>query len=71
MSFSEKDLKYISVTYASQTYQRATVLPVGTEPRKPATDHIAIEKRLSAEQLMNCVLVAAGSRGKPREVDLE
>ena len=70
MSFSDKDLKYISVTYASQTYQRATVLPVGAEPLMPETDHIANEKRLSAEQFMNCVLVAAGSRDKPREVDL-
>ena len=59
------------MTYASQTYQRATVLPVGTEPLKPETDHIAHEKRLSADQFMNGVLIAPGSRDKPHEVDIE
>ena len=66
------DMKWMLRQLAlTQTYQRATVLPEGTEPPKPETYRIANEKRLSAEQLMNSVLVATGSRDKPREVELE
>ena len=66
------DMKWMLRQLAlTQTYQRATVLPVGTEPPKPETYRIANEKRLAAEQLMNSVLVATGSRDKPCEVDLE
>ncbi len=55
----------------TQTYQRTAVLPEGTELPPPETYHIATEKRLSAEQLLNSVLVATGTRDKPREADLE
>ena len=55
----------------SETYQRTTVLPEGTEPPPPETYRVATEKRLSAEQLLSSVLVATGSRDKPREADLE
>ncbi len=55
----------------TQTYQRTAVLPAGTAPPKPETYRIANEKRLSAEQLMNSVQVATGSRDKPREADAE
>ncbi len=55
----------------TQTYQRTSVLPVGTEPPQPEIYRVATEKRLSAEQLLNSVLVATGTRDKPREADLE
>ncbi len=55
----------------TQTYQRTSVLPAETEPPQPETYRVATEKRLSAEQLLNSVLVATGTRDKPREADLE
>ena len=55
----------------TQTYQRTSVLPEGTEPPAPESYRVATEKRLSAEQLLNSVLVATGSRDKPREADVE
>ncbi len=55
----------------SETYQRTTVLPEGAEPPKPETYRTAMEKRLSAEQLLNSVLVATGTRDKAREADVE
>lgn len=55
----------------SQAYQRTAVWPEGTEPPPPETYRIATEKRLSAEQLLNSMLVATGSRDKPREADVE
>ena len=55
----------------TQTYQRTSVMPTGTEPPPPESYRVATEKRLSAEQLLNSVLVATGSRDKPREADLE
>ncbi|MFM9963890.1 MAG: DUF1549 domain-containing protein [Planctomycetaceae bacterium] len=55
----------------TETYQRTTVLAEGVEPPKPESYRIANEKRLSAEQLASSVLVATGSRDKPREADVE
>ena len=55
----------------TQTYQRTTVLPHGTAPPAPETYRVATEKRLSAEQLLNSVLVATGTRDQPREADQE
>lgn len=55
----------------TETYQRTTVLAEGVESPKPESYRIANEKRLSAEQLLSSVLVATGSRDKPREADIE
>ena len=66
------DMKWMLRQLAlTQTYQRTSVLPAGSEPPKPETYRIANEKRLSAEQLMTSVLVATGTRDKPREADAE
>lgn len=55
----------------TQTYQRTSVWPAGAEPPAPETYRIATEKRLSAEQLLNSMLVATGARDKPHEADVE
>ncbi|MEJ7639784.1 MAG: DUF1553 domain-containing protein [Singulisphaera sp.] len=46
----------------SKTYQRSGVLPEGVEPPAPETFLIALEKRLSAEQLLRSMLQATGDR---------
>jgi Protein of unknown function (DUF1553)/Protein of unknown function (DUF1549) len=44
----------------SQTYQRSSLLPSGQEKAEPARFLTALEKRLSAEQLMQAMLEATG-----------
>jgi len=46
----------------TETYQRASDVPVGSEAPLPATYRVANEKRLSAEQIMASVFVATGLR---------
>lgn len=52
----------------SDTYQRTSVLPAGQQPPAPAAYAVALEKRLSAEQLFWSAVVATGNvRGKEIE----
>ena len=46
----------------SKTYQRSGVMPEGVEPPAPESFLIALEKRLSAEQLLRSMLQATGDR---------
>lgn len=46
----------------SETYQRASLLPPGSEAPLPSSYRIANEKRLSAEQIMASVFIATGPR---------
>src|SRR5262249_26270265 len=46
----------------SQTYQRSSVLPKDSDKVSPESFRTALEKRLSAEQLLASVLEATGER---------
>ncbi len=57
------DIKWLLRELAlSQTYQRSSVLPPGQDRSDPTRFLTALEKRLSAEQLMNAMLEATGER---------
>jgi hypothetical protein len=45
----------------SRTYQRSDRLPAGADAPAPETFRVALEKRLSAEQLLRSMLVATGA----------
>jgi hypothetical protein len=45
---------------ATRTYQHSDRLPAGTDAVTPETFRVALEKRLSAEQLLRSMLVATG-----------
>lgn len=59
----EFDMKWLLGELArSQTYQRSSVLPEGASDTPPEKFLVAIEKRLSSEQLMESMLVATGEK---------
>ncbi len=62
------DVKWLLAELArTQTYQRASVLPEGQADLPPEKFLVAIEKRLSAEQLLESMLISTGER--PRYAD--
>ena len=59
------DIKWLFRELAlTQTYQRSSVLPKGVDTIAPESFLTAIEKRVSAEQLMESMLEAAGERDR-------
>jgi hypothetical protein len=59
------DMKWLLGELArSQTYQRSSVLPEGQTDMPPEKFLVAIEKRLSAEQLLQSMLAATGERAR-------
>jgi hypothetical protein len=69
------DIKWLLREIAlSQAYQRSSVLPEGQDKLGPETFLVALEKRLSAEQLLSSMLEATGERAsatKPGNTALE
>lgn len=59
----KRTLREIAFT---KTYQRASVLPEGVEAPKPETFAVALERPLSAEQLLASMRIATGV-GKPKD----
>lgn len=52
----------------TRTYQRSSQLPAGTETAPPAADFlVGIEKRLSAEQLLESMLEATGNAARLKQ----
>src|SRR5262249_26833455 len=59
------DLKWLVRELAlTQTYQRSSLLPVGTEPPEPKYFAVALERRLTAEQLLAATIAATGTEAK-------
>ena len=59
------DFKWLLIELANtKVYQRSSKVDMGKTPEAPALFATAIEKRLSAEQLLASVLVATGRYGK-------
>ena len=59
------DIKWFLTELAStRVYQRSSKVEMGKTPENPALFATAIEKRLSAEQLLASILVATGRYGK-------
>jgi hypothetical protein len=59
------DIKWLLRELAlTKTYQRTSLVPVGTDAPDPRLFAVALEKRLSAEQLMNAMLAATGTDPK-------
>jgi hypothetical protein len=57
------DIKWLLRELAlTNTYQRSSVLPVANDVPSPESYRTAIEKRMSAEQILNSVLIATGWR---------
>lgn len=59
------DIKWLLRELAlTKTYQRSSVCPAGREPSDPRWFAMALERRLSAEQLLQSTVVAAGAPAK-------
>jgi hypothetical protein len=62
------DIKWLLRELAlSQTYQRSSLLPEGQTENLPTSFLTALEKRLSAEQMLQAVMVATGSQSPPSD----
>jgi hypothetical protein len=63
------DMKWLLRELAlTKTYQRSSLVPAGAEPPDPAFFAVALEKRLTAEQLLLSTIAATGADPKAADV---
>jgi hypothetical protein len=63
------DMKWLLRELAlTKTYQRSSLVPAGAEPPDPAYFAVALEKRLTAEQLLLSTIAATGADPKAADV---
>ncbi len=62
------DMKWLMREIAlSQAYQRSSLIPAGSEPPDPRYFAVALEKRLTADQLLHSMATATGADAKAEE----